>query len=122
MKVGQSIYLRLIFLQEETSFPEQERHTGFRKSKTAERYRRHTERHACTETWLVSFQIPKSLLHSLQQEQLRFSANHKEYVWLCTGETKILIEFHVLIKSDLTKVYICSSVPKTMVRTKYGDV
>lgn len=91
---------------------------------TAELYRGYAERRdAYAETWIVSIQVPKSFISSLRKMSLWYSADWKEYVWLCKRRTPQLpSKFDALSNAQVIEGHICRKLPQMIARIKPEDV
>lgn len=91
---------------------------------TAELYRGYAERrNAHAETWIVSIQVPKAFVATLRNVLLWYSADWKEYVWLCRKKAAQLPgKFDELSKAQVVYGHVCRKLPQMMARIKPENI
>lgn len=87
---------------------------------TAELYRGYAERRdAYAETWIISIQVPKSFMATLRKMSLWYSADWKEYVWLCRRKAPQLpSQFDKLSNAQVIEGHICCKLSQILARIK----
>lgn len=85
---------------------------------TADFYRRYAvRRDALAETCIISIQVPKTFVASLQKESLWYSADWKEYVWFCRKRSpNTPIKFKAFQNAALMEGHICCKMQNIIAR------
>lgn len=91
---------------------------------TAELYRGYAERRdPHSETWIISIQVPQSLIATLRNASLWYSADWKEYVWLCRRTAlQLPSKFDRLSNAQVITGHICCKLPQIIARIKPENV
>lgn len=91
---------------------------------TAELYRGYAERRdVLAETWIISIQVPKSVMETLRKMSLWYSADWKEYVWLCRRKAlQLPSKFDELSNAQVIEGHICRKLPQIIARIKPENV
>lgn len=91
---------------------------------TAEMYRVYAvRRDAYAETWIISIQVPKDFVTTLRKMSLWYSADWKEYVWLCRKKSvQLPNKFDNLSNAQFIEGHICRKLPQIIARIKPEDV
>lgn len=91
---------------------------------TAELYRGYAQtRDAYAETWIISIQVPESFIETLRKMSLWYSADWKEYVWLCRRKAiQLPSKFDELSSSQGIQGHICRKLPQLIARIKPENV
>ncbi|CAN8098057.1 unnamed protein product [Discula destructiva] len=87
---------------------------------TAELYRGYAERRdSHAETWIISIQVPKGFVGTLRKTSLWYSADWKEYVWLCRRKSPLIpSKFDNLSDAQVIEGHVCSKLPQIIARIK----
>lgn len=91
---------------------------------TAELYRLFAvRRDVYAETWIISIQVPKSFMATLRKTSLWYSADWKEYVWLCRKKAlQLPNKFDELSNAQVIEGHICCKLPQMIARIKPENV
>lgn len=76
----------------------------------AEKYRAWgAKRNKCSESWIIRIQIPTAVMARLHREELYFSPEWKEYIWLCKKGRTLPAKFDKFAEeADVMVGHICS--------------
>jgi len=76
----------------------------------AEKYRGWAaERNGLAESWIIRVQIPTSFMSRLRREELNYSTDWKEYIWLCRKQLMLPSKFNKFAEeADVMCGHICS--------------
>lgn len=91
---------------------------------TAEKYRGYAARRDLSaETWILSIQVPNAFVSTLKRASLWYSADWKQYVWMCRDEMLVLPKkFDALADAQLIIGHICCKLQHIMNRIKAENV